>query len=110
MIKQTKLWWEITAWDKYLEHVIVPRGLQIKLIPAEHLCNNEFVVKWQNILTKCSIELMQLIKNTEESQLGEVNIEVDNYLNSTQEFKENEAYLNVTSKVRPSQIIHQKAI
>ncbi|OCT61647.1 hypothetical protein XELAEV_18047676mg [Xenopus laevis] len=100
MIKQTKLWWEVTTLDKYLGHSIVPRGLRIKLSPAEHLIKEGFLDKWHNILTNCSLNLMRLIKETEEGELGLINIEVENHLKLVQEHRENEAFTRFESELQ----------
>ncbi|OCT55727.1 hypothetical protein XELAEV_18004523mg [Xenopus laevis] len=99
MIKQTKLWWEITAWEKYLSHNIIPRGLRIQLAPAEHLVSDHFVKQWNELLTSCSIGLMRLIKVTEEGLLEQTNSEVANNLKLIQSFKE-----DISFKKRESEL------
>lgn len=62
------VWWDLTGLKQYVGKDMIPRGLRIKKFPST-LYSEEFTLQRNNILTKCSVELMELIIQQEESLL-----------------------------------------
>ncbi|OCT83472.1 hypothetical protein XELAEV_18026014mg [Xenopus laevis] len=53
--------WDILTLEKYISSKWIPRGLRIKKFPTFAKDDMDFANKWNNVLTKCSMELMGLI-------------------------------------------------
>lgn len=60
MVKEVKAYWEKTTLQEYLSVERIPRGLRIKKFPIE-LPSNGFKKQWNDILSTCSTNLMNLI-------------------------------------------------
>lgn len=61
MIKEMRLWWDISTLENYLKVGRIPRGLRIRKFPAFSDISKDFVESWNNTLTACSSKLMELI-------------------------------------------------
>lgn len=75
LVKETKTWWDLSTLQQYLDKDMVPRGLRIKKHPTT-LYGDEFVEKWNSILTSCSKKLMELIISFENTALSEIRNEI----------------------------------
>ncbi|XP_044142548.1 uncharacterized protein LOC122932281 isoform X2 [Bufo gargarizans] len=60
-----KSWWEIKSLESYLEQKIVPRGLRIRIRPADRISSPGFLVRWEDTLTHNSLSLMKLLLDEE---------------------------------------------
>lgn len=72
---QIKVWWDSTTFTCYIQNHMVPRGLLIKKT-AMSIQTPEFKKRWDDILSDCSIKLMQLIVEDEEIQLKKIDNEI----------------------------------
>lgn len=63
MIKEMRLWWDISTLENYLKSGRIPRGLRIRKFPTFSDISRDFVEAWNNILSSCSAQLMELIVN-----------------------------------------------
>ncbi|OCT60453.1 hypothetical protein XELAEV_18046478mg [Xenopus laevis] len=61
MVKEMRLWWDISTLQNYLKVGRIPRGLRIKKFPAFSDVSREFVDAWNSTLSTCSNSLMELI-------------------------------------------------
>ncbi|OCT78630.1 hypothetical protein XELAEV_18029718mg [Xenopus laevis] len=61
MIKETRLWWDISTLENYLKSGRIPRGLRIRKFPTFTDVTRDFVESWNKILSTCSERLMELI-------------------------------------------------
>ncbi|OCT56126.1 hypothetical protein XELAEV_18001964mg, partial [Xenopus laevis] len=61
MIKEMRLWWDISTLEYYLKVGRIPRGLRIRKFPAFSDISRDFVEAWNNTLSACSSKLMELI-------------------------------------------------
>ncbi|OCT80132.1 hypothetical protein XELAEV_18026942mg [Xenopus laevis] len=61
MIKEMRLWWDISTLENYLKVGRIPRGLRIRKFPAFSDVSKDFVEAWNNTLSLCSSKLMELI-------------------------------------------------
>ncbi|XP_077112960.1 uncharacterized protein LOC143768157 [Ranitomeya variabilis] len=76
--RKTKLWWNKTTLENYLEKKIVPRGLRIQLYPTYELGNKELIARWISAASRCSLEFIQILIENNTSSL----LELDNELES----------------------------
>lgn len=70
------LCWDIATLEKYIGVSRIPRGLRIKKFPMFARGDNDFVTKWNNVLSKCSFELMTLIINHKKDALIDLREEI----------------------------------
>lgn len=61
MIKEMRLWWDISTLENYLKAGRIPRGLRIRKFPAFTDVSKDFVEAWNDTLSACSSKLMELI-------------------------------------------------
>ncbi|OCT57153.1 hypothetical protein XELAEV_18003898mg [Xenopus laevis] len=61
MIKEMRLWWDISTLENYLKVGRIPRGLRIRKFPAFSDISKDFVEAWNSTLSACSSRLMELI-------------------------------------------------
>lgn len=78
-LREAKTWWDLSSLRTYIEKRMIPRGLRMKKIPTTQF-DNDFTTKWNNILTDCSINLMELIVSKEEEAM----IQIRNDIKATQ--------------------------
>lgn len=60
-----KSWWEIRSLESYIAHKIVPRGLRISITPATRINSPRLLARWEEELTKSSLNLMELLLEEE---------------------------------------------
>lgn len=65
-----------TSWDAntlrmYTDRDMIPRGLRLKKIPTT-IYSTEFTKEWNQILSKCSGDLIKLIIRYEDTKLIEI--------------------------------------
>ncbi|OCT86451.1 hypothetical protein XELAEV_18020135mg [Xenopus laevis] len=73
---ETFLCWDIATLEKYIAVSRIPRGLRIKKFPMFAKGDTDFISRWNNILTKCSLELMSLIIHHKENTLVSLREEI----------------------------------
>lgn len=68
--RKNNIYWHITYLQKYLAENIIPFGLRLKLFP--HFINPtvKFKNKWEDRLTKCSLELISLLFEEHRGKIG----------------------------------------
>lgn len=63
--KQLRLWWDATTLRSYVTKNMIPSGLRIKKVPSAKY-SEEFIAKWNDILSGCSLNLMKLLIERED--------------------------------------------
>ncbi|XP_056387361.1 uncharacterized protein LOC130282757 [Hyla sarda] len=86
MIKETKVWWDHKTLTTYLNKNMVPRGLRLKKRPVK-VYSQTFLAKWDWALLDCSAKLMKYIVEEEETELADLQKEMENLKTSLTEFK-----------------------
>lgn len=74
--KKANLHWHIEFLHKYVRENINPLGLRIQLYPSFQVTSPEFKLKWENILTQCSLELMKLLILHYQTELNTLDQEI----------------------------------
>lgn len=69
--------WDIASLQSHVTQRVIPRGLRERVVPAQHLHTPRFLEAWKKICIDRGIELMKLIIQEEQSQLGEIQLELD---------------------------------
>ncbi|OCT82175.1 hypothetical protein XELAEV_18024687mg [Xenopus laevis] len=59
-LKELRTWWEISRFEKYIQLQMLPTGLHIKKFPTYLTVNVTFMESWIQVLTDCSLKLMDL--------------------------------------------------
>lgn len=73
--KELRLWWDATTLKSYCVKNMIPRGHRLKkVLTAKY--TDEFMEEWNKTLSECSLKLMGLIIQQEETQLKEINEEI----------------------------------
>lgn len=86
MRKEMRLWWDCTGLQRYIDECMVPRGLRIKKSPST-IYSDLFIVEWNDILSKCSFDLMRLISTYEEKLLVDVNQNIVSLKESVMQYR-----------------------
>lgn len=60
LTSELKTWWDHNSLKMYLEKNMIPRGLHLRKTPTT-IYSDLFVAKWNDILSVCSLSLMELI-------------------------------------------------
>lgn len=74
-ISKLKTWRDANTLKTYLDRQMIPRLLCIKKLPTT-MYSKDFLSKWNSILSQCSLELIQLIIQFEESKLLEIRSDI----------------------------------
>ncbi|XP_073521193.1 uncharacterized protein [Phyllobates terribilis] len=61
LCRRTKLWWNRALLETYISRKLIPRGLRVRVVPAFHVEDDEFVAKWEELGNSCSIGFMKLL-------------------------------------------------
>ncbi|OCT75762.1 hypothetical protein XELAEV_18030949mg [Xenopus laevis] len=64
------LCWGILTLEKYISLKWIPRGLRLKKYPTFAREDFDFANKWNDVLSKCSMEIMGLIINHKQQELS----------------------------------------
>ena len=59
--QETRLLWHAVSLSEYRRQQRIPKGLRINKIPSLGMEDPEFIKRWEQILNKCSLDLMVLI-------------------------------------------------
>lgn len=108
-MKETKIWWDFTTLKKYMEFKMVPRGLRLKKI-LKTIYNDEFLDKWNSILTECSFKLIESIISFEETELNHTRDEIKVAQNNLKKLKIGEEYKTLDGKINKNIADLQKSM
>lgn len=81
-LKETWIWWDFTGLKQYVSENIL-RSMDKK---------NDFQTEWNNILSRCSLDLMGLIITHEERLLNTFNVGMKTLKDSPKPFQSLEVY------------------
>lgn len=98
-IKLTKSWWTVSTYDKYIENNIIPRGLRIKILPTFETHDENFKAKWEDVLHKCSMQLLKLACEHEKGLVSELTSKINDIERRLSEFSHNELYITRMSRI-----------
>ncbi|KAM4036364.1 uncharacterized protein ACNLHF_015290 [Anomaloglossus baeobatrachus] len=59
--RRTKIWWNKTTLENYLEKDMVPRGLRVQVFPSYGKEDTEFTAQWELASNNCSKKYLELI-------------------------------------------------
>lgn len=90
-LQESRLWWDLTTLNKYVEKGMIPRGLRIKKIPTT-IFSEVFTKEWNEILSSCSIKLMELIVKYEDEKLKNLSVRLEDLDKDLSAFKSLKEY------------------
>lgn len=90
-IKETRLWWDCTTLQSYVDKAMVPRGLRIKKFPT-FVYPDTFKKEWEGILSDCSLKLINLIIKHERDTLSQLQTEITTIKTSMQNQESTQDY------------------
>lgn len=99
LTKEMRIWWDLSTLKNYAEKKMIPRGLRIKKFPSI-VYTEDFKQKWQDILTTCSLNLIQLIISHEESMLVDIRQKIITLQDSVKIHAEMELFNNLDGHMR----------
>lgn len=86
-LQETRIWWDLTTLQKYVDHNMIPRGLKLKKLPT-NIYSEQFKEDWNTILSNCSIQLMNLIIKNESEKLKDLAENITIEETKLEEFKD----------------------
>ena len=92
------LWHSITL-SEYWRVKRVPRGLRIHKTPSLGMDDKLFVQQWEQILNKCSMDLMLLVIQKNKAEREKVISNITNLENEIKEKVDMETYNDITTKI-----------
>ncbi|OCT67205.1 hypothetical protein XELAEV_18038488mg [Xenopus laevis] len=108
-----RLRWEISSLENYVKSKMVPRGLRLKKTPGQNLKKSggqEFIDKWNNILSECSLKLMQLMIDESTRKILQINKQVALEKRTLEEKKEDKQFAELNENVKKDLIKIQQEI
>lgn len=81
-----RAWWDKVTLQKYIQKDMIPRGLRLKKIPTTVFSEN-FKTDWDSILSRCSLQLMELLVKYEEDKLIQLAADITTAETEIQNFK-----------------------
>ncbi|XP_077137865.1 uncharacterized protein LOC143804003 [Ranitomeya variabilis] len=75
--RKTRLWWNRSSLENYVDKKIIPRGLRIQLYPTYDLGELELTKRWISVASKCSFEFMDILIAKNTLSLSEVDRELE---------------------------------
>ncbi|OCT89896.1 hypothetical protein XELAEV_18018510mg [Xenopus laevis] len=103
LIQQMRLRWEISSLENYVKAKMVPRGLRLKKSPSFNLKKSggqEFLDKWNSILSDCSPKLMQLMIVENTKNITQINKQVEEERSKLEENKEDNQFSALNDKIK----------
>lgn len=91
LLREMRIWWDLSTLKKYMEKNMVPRGLRIRKFPST-ACTEEFKLRWEQVLTDCSLNLMKVIVSQEESMLQETKEMIVTLQNTVKEYSDLDSF------------------
>ncbi|XP_071999215.1 uncharacterized protein [Engystomops pustulosus] len=76
--RRTKMWWNKISLETYIQRNLIPRGLRIQIFPSYGLDDALFTTKWEEICTRSSLSLMQVIIDHNTKQMENLDTEISN--------------------------------
>ncbi|KAM4043688.1 uncharacterized protein ACNLHF_013939 [Anomaloglossus baeobatrachus] len=75
--KRTRMWWNKSFLEKYLEKDLIPRGLRIQIFPSYGVEDPEFKKEWELLSGTCSRGYMKLLIKSNIQSLKEYEQEME---------------------------------
>lgn len=98
--KNSHLYWHIQYFKSYITEKVCPLGLWIQMFPTIKDPSPDFRKSWENILTNCSIELMQQLTTQYRTDMTSLDVEIDRLLNQFPNIKDSASFTNRWKEVR----------
>lgn len=92
--KQLCVWWDANTLHSYIAKNMIPRGLRIKKVPSAKY-SEDFIVKWNEILSECSLNLMRLLVEQEKTMLRDISVEIQTVVTALTPFQVSAEYTNL---------------
>lgn len=91
MEQHLRMWWKVATLEHYAKKKMIPRGLRLK---KNTTCTalSDFVTKWNEILTDCSLKLIQLLITNEQEKITEMNHKNEETKNTLGAYSSNTQY------------------
>lgn len=99
LTKEMRTWWDLTSLKKYIDKEMIPRGLRIKKKPTT-VYSDLFQTRWHDVLTDCSIKLMQLIVEYEDEALKDMRIEIKATQEALLKYTDKPLFLQLDEKLK----------
>ncbi|KAM4034361.1 rho GTPase-activating protein 19 [Anomaloglossus baeobatrachus] len=75
--QKTRLWWNMTFMERYIQKGLIPRGLRVQLFPSFDIKEDSFKKEWEEASSICSMTFMKLLVGHNASTLKEVELEIN---------------------------------
>ncbi|XP_075208113.1 uncharacterized protein LOC142313011 [Anomaloglossus baeobatrachus] len=98
MTSRLKTWWDSKTLSAYLEHNMLPRGLRIKKRPTT-VYDEDFIKSWDQILSNCSIKLIELILTYEQKKMDSLENSIKEIESNLQTHVQSSAFLASQQKI-----------
>lgn len=98
LISELKTWWDHNSLKMYIEKQMIPRGLRLKKIPTTSY-SDAFITKWNDILSSCSLSLMDLIVTEEITKLQSLHAEIEKTQTNLNVYTDTEDFSSLQEKM-----------
>lgn len=98
LISELKTWWDHNSLKMYIEKNMIPRGLRLKKTPTT-VYTDTFTSKWNEILSTCSLSLMDLIVTHEMTKLQSLESEIIKIQDNLKVFADKEDFSTLQDNV-----------
>lgn len=98
--KKSHLYWHIQYFESYITEKVCPLGLRIQMFPTIKDPSPDFRKSWEDILTNCSIELMQKLTAQYRIDMTILDGEIDRLLNQFPTIKDSAPFTSRWKEVR----------
>ncbi|XP_073412599.1 uncharacterized protein [Dendrobates tinctorius] len=109
MSKKIKTWWNHNSLNVYLEKEMIPRGLRLRKKATAHF-SEEFQRKWENILSTCSLKLIQLIIQEEEAHLASIQTDIKALKNDLAKFSQHVDFQKLQDRMKSNLVKLENSI
>lgn len=109
MLNESRIWWDQNTLQTYLERRIVPRGLRLKKVPT-FVYSEDFLSKWNELLSDCSLKIIELIVQAEKMRLIEIEKEIADLKIEVQQHLEQKQYEDLVSSIQEKVNKYEKDI
>lgn len=109
MLNESRIWWDQNTLQTYLDRKIVPRGLRLKKVPT-FVYSEEFLIRWNDLLSDCSLKLIELIVQTEKMRLKEIEREILDMKVEIQQQLEQQPYEEILTSIQDKVNKYEKDI
>lgn len=98
--KKSLLFWHVQSFQDYIKSNINPLGLRIQIFPTMEDLDTDFKLKWENILSTCSRNLMEALIEEYTKRTKMLDMEITKICKCLQQFKTLKSAINKEQKLK----------